>query len=246
MFDNCIELTDFHSHILPCIDDGSESVDMSVEMLTLLKSQGVDKVVLTPHYYRDGSVLEFCSARDEAYNALNAHISDCGADVPELIKAAEVKLYPGLWKNEDLGMLCVEGTKVILVELPYEKLSGWMFNEVYALCTKGYLPVLAHIERYYPKYASKDEILKKLLTMSVMAQCNAESFRDFRRKRLIDKIICSGKLAAIGSDCHDVSERKPNFDTAVNAVMKKYGPRCLDDISRMSSILVKGDIYRLI
>jgi len=247
LYDGNIELIDFHSHIIPGVDDGAESPEMSLEMLIMLKKQGVDKVVSTSHYYmREGSIEDFCCTRDEALAVLKNHIDSSGADVPQIIKAAEVKLYPGLWQEENLRMLCVEGTKVLMVEMPYENWSGWMYNEVYALCTRGYLPVIVHIERYLSRYASKDDILKKLLGMSVMVQCNAESFREFRKRRLIDKILMSGKLAAIGSDCHDISGRKPDFDVAVKYIVKKYGSECLEDISIASGLLLKGDIYSLI
>ena len=61
-------MIDFHSHILPCLDDGSKSVDESIKMLKTLASQGVKKVVATPHFYaNDESIEQFLNRRDEAF-----------------------------------------------------------------------------------------------------------------------------------------------------------------------------------
>ena len=136
---------DFHTHIIPGVDDGSASPEMSAEMLELLKSQGVQKVVLTPHYYREsGTVDEFCNRRDKAFLNLMDYINKNASDVPEMIVASEVKLSYGMNELENLDLLCVSGTKVILLEMPYEKWSDWMYNEIYALCAKGYIPVMVH------------------------------------------------------------------------------------------------------
>jgi protein-tyrosine phosphatase len=63
---------DFHSHILPEVDDGSQSVDESILMINALAEQGIDRIVATPHFYaNDESVSEFLVRRQKAYNEFN-------------------------------------------------------------------------------------------------------------------------------------------------------------------------------
>ena len=67
--DNLVEI---HSHIIPGVDDGSQSIETSLEMIERLKTQGAKKIVLTPHYYSDNiSLNDFLRRRDKAFNAQN-------------------------------------------------------------------------------------------------------------------------------------------------------------------------------
>ena len=82
---------DFHSHILPRMDDGSPDVETSLQMLRSLRDQGVERVALTPHYYAHRSSVErFLKKRDDAYQQLLEAIGD--EPMPELLLGAEVAL----------------------------------------------------------------------------------------------------------------------------------------------------------
>ena len=111
---------DFHSHILPAMDDGAINTDISLKMLSRLAQDGVDTVVLTPHFYRrDEDIPSFIKRRDAAYRQL------CEAAVelekcPRLLLGAEVYYYPSLSADPDFGQLTIEGTDYVLLELPFE------------------------------------------------------------------------------------------------------------------------------
>ena len=93
LINNLIEM---HSHILPAIDDGARSVEMSLKMIERLKEQGCTKILLTPHYYSDTiSLDDFLKKREESYNML---IKEIPSGYPELIPAAEVYISPYLFK----------------------------------------------------------------------------------------------------------------------------------------------------
>ena len=67
-------MTDFHSHILPGVDDGSKSIEETLKMLELLSDQGVRRVVATPHFYPNHhSVEEFLEKRNSAYEEIKKH-----------------------------------------------------------------------------------------------------------------------------------------------------------------------------
>ena len=189
MSDNKIEFVDFHSHILPGIDDGADSLETALEMLSHSRSQGVGTIVSTSHYYSfRESTSDFVTRRDHAIYNLERHIKEHDLDMPEIVTAAEVRLFPELRMDKNLDKLCIEGTRNILIEMPYESWTGWMYNEIYALITKGYTPIMAHIERFLGPVSEK-EILTKLLAMDVYVQCNAESFEDRKMRSFIKKLI---------------------------------------------------------
>ena len=82
---------DFHTHILPGMDDGAENESVSLQMLEMLKGQGIEIAVLTPHYYRDkNTVEEFLERRNASYNRLLQAAEN--KDIPEIMTGAEVRM----------------------------------------------------------------------------------------------------------------------------------------------------------
>lgn len=239
MIDKYPPIIDFHSHILPGLDDGSDSLETSVKMLELSRSQGVDVMLATSHYYDfSETVPSFLERREEAVYRLCTFITEHDLDVPELVIGAEVRLYPNMHRDENLDKLCIEGTRNILVEMPYGKWSSWMLNEVYALISKGYRPIMAHVERYLGNVREK-EILNGLLSLDVLVQCNADSFRERRARKFVKKLIKLNKLTVIGSDSHNMSGRISHFDDACNYIRKKFGPEYLDVLMENAAYLIK-------
>lgn len=231
---------DFHSHILPKIDDGSDSIETSLEMLKLSREQGVDTIVSTSHYYNfHEDVKSFVKRRDDAVYTLEKHIKEHDMDLPEIVTAAEVRLYPELRMEEDLDKLCIEGTKNILIEMPYSSWSGWMYNEIYGLITKGYRPIMAHLERFLGPVSEK-EIFTKMLSMDVYVQCNADSFAERKMRNFIKKLIKQNKLTVIGSDCHNLGIRASHFDDACAYITKKYGDEYLNVLMDNASYLINN------
>ncbi|MBR3932596.1 MAG: hypothetical protein IKJ68_01620 [Clostridia bacterium] len=232
-------LIDFHSHILPGVDDGSDSLETSLKMLEFSRNQGVDVIVSTSHYYnfRESSA-DFLLRRNEALYRLEKHIKENDLDLPEIVAAAEVRLYPELHLDENLDKLCIGDTKNILIEMPYGSWSGWMYNEIYAVITRGYTPIMAHIERFVGPISEKD-ILSKLLSMEVYTQCNAESFEDRKMRKFIKKLAKLNKLTVLGSDFHNMESRISRFDSACSYIAKKFGEEYLQVLMENADYLIK-------
>ena len=235
MWKDKIEITDFHSHILPGIDDGSDSVNTSLQMLSQMAEQGVDKVVSTSHYYSSKeSIKSFVSRRDEALFRLESYIREHDLHMPEIICGAEVRLYPGLWKESDLCALSIGETKYILIEMPYDNWTPWMYNEIYSVASKGYTPIMAHVERYID-FASVKDITEKLLPLDVIVQCNADFIEDRQRRKFVKKLIKNGSLHVLGSDAHNITSRKPCMKQALEYIEKKYGESLIKEFEFYAS-----------
>jgi len=233
-------IIDFHSHILPGIDDGADSLETSLKMLSVSKSLGVETIVSTSHYYNFRESIEsFITRRDDAAYKLLKHINEHNLDLPEIVLGAEVRLFPDISRDENLSKLCIDGTKNILIEMPYSTWSAWMYNEIYAIITRGYTPIMAHIERYLGPVSEK-EIAEKLLSMDVLVQCNADSFSDWKTKRFIKKLIKQGRLTVIGSDCHNLESRISHIDDAAGFIIKKYGEEYINVIMKNAKYLIKN------
>ena len=101
-------MIDWHSHILPNMDDGSHSVDESRSMLQSLKEQGIETVIATPHFDADSeSVDTFLERRCAAYQLLR---EICISNSQQLLCGAEVRYYPGISKLIGLERLSIEST----------------------------------------------------------------------------------------------------------------------------------------
>ena len=112
-------MIDWHSHILPGVDDGSRDPDESLELLKMLKAQEIGTVIATPHIHANiESPDQFCERRKAAYEELSGAIPE---GMPKIRLGAEVRYYPGIEKMSDLKKLRIEGTKLLLLEMPMSK-----------------------------------------------------------------------------------------------------------------------------
>lgn len=212
-------MIDIHTHILPRFDDGAKDSETATAMLENLREQGVDTVVLTPHYYgRKLSPSEFLERRDAAFERFRAHI-------PEEITVrlgAELH-FSGLNmpQNEELCPLAIEGTKYILVELPFtSEWTGSLLDKLSEFIhDTDYTPIIAHVERYR-EVLKAPAIAAKLVAMGCLLQVNAQAFLNRKEKKFAFTLLKHGFVHCIGTDAHDMQERSPACYTAAkNAVL---------------------------
>ncbi len=213
-------MTDFHSHILPSIDDGSQSVQESIDLLKEEKKQGVSLVAATPHFNlrENSSVEEFLQKREKAYKNLKKELT---GDLPKILLGAEVEYFYGISGLENLKLLCLQNTELLLLEMPFEPWSKMVVNEVKVLAKRtGIIPVLAHIDRYL-RFQSADT-LKQLLMSGVIFQANAEAFLGFFTRGRMLKMLEHRQIGFLGSDCHNMKFRPPRLGQAVELISKKH------------------------
>lgn len=227
---------DFHTHILPGMDDGSRSVEESLEMLDASAQQGVGCVVLTPHFYADSDKPDrFLNRRAKSLGALR---KQAGADSPLLIPGAEVQYFSGITVMDELPQLCIEGTGLLLLEMPFQKWPSRVIDDVLELNSRQGLQVMiAHLERYIG--AQPRGVLEVLLANHVLIQANAEFFvnRFSRRKAL--SMLKQGCIHLLGSDCHDMQSRPPMLGACMEIIQMKLGVTAADDIQQRAMGLLR-------
>lgn len=226
---------DFHSHILPSVDDGAKSVEDSITLIESLVSQGVTDICLTPHYYTSNiSTEDFLSKRDEAFDLLKNNL-------PENIKVnfhlgAEVYITKYLFSNPIDKRICIDGTDYILCEFNYDKkfrenMIESIENLIYS---NSLIPIIAHIERY--GWLLKDEKARKeLLSMGVLFQTNAISLCDRKFKKKLLKMIANNEISFLGTDAHSMHRNSPlYFSQAQVVISDKLSSGNLDFIQTTS------------
>lgn len=213
-------MIDWHSHVLPAMDDGSQTIEESLAMLAALKDQGVDIVIATPHFYaNEGTVDGFLERRKAAFDLLQSGRKEMS---PAVLCGAEVRYYPGISKWQDLGRLTIEGTRILLLEMPMSKWTDYTLGELSELAnTKGLKVMMAHIERYLS--IQEHGVVQKLRERGLLIQVNASFFEGFVGKRKALRMLGDGLIQFIGSDCHNLTSRAPKLRGAYELISKKYG-----------------------
>ena len=237
-------MVDFHTHVLPGIDDGSPDITVTEAMLREEKRQGVDRVVATPHFYADrDSIAHFLKKRDAAYEAVRKRAEELGPDVfPALSLGAEVYFFPGIGLASQLPMLTIDGGSTILLEMPFVQWTQEMYVNVQDILVKQKLHiVLAHIERY-PEFQKDFSVWEKIMRLPVIPQINTGSFmkhktglfrKDKRRIFAMDYLKKHPRMI-LGSDCHNLSGRKPNLAEGRRAIKEEIGAGALERIDRVT------------
>ena len=228
-------IIDFHSHILPRVDHGSNSIEESVSQIRLIGKRA-DKIVATSHFYPNThNPDEFISRVDDAAKALKAATAEM--DAPRICIGAEVLLCEAIDRLEGVERLCIRGTNCILIEMP--NLGAWnerLISTVEALMNNGLDVVLAHIDRYIRDY---EENIDRLLAMGAKAQINASSLASFFSRRRLVPYLESGAVWALGSDLHKTDAGAYRDFAALEG---KIGKELYLDIMNKSEKLLEGAI----
>ena len=234
-----IRLTDFHSHVLPEMDDGSQSLEESLEMLKLLRAQGVDAVVLTPHFYpKNEDPVSFLERRAESETKLIAALQTVdSAEVPQIFVGAEVAYFPSISHSKNIRELCIRGTDTMLLEMPFERWTDTVIGEVIFMRRElGMNVVLAHIDRYFNYLDST--AFARLISAGVYFQVNADAFSRFFLSRKLYRLMYGGNLHALGSDCHNLTSRPSHMDVATDRICEKgYAMKLKGMMQKTQSLL---------
>ncbi len=224
-------IIDFHTHILPSVDDGSKSVEISMAMLKSEAEQGIKKVILTPHFYAthdspERFIKRINHSRENLLQSLNSDFQ-----WPEISLGSEIHFFEGISDCEFLKDMAIENTNCVLVEMPMRKWTDRMLLELEGIRQKRKLvPIIAHIDRYMTPFKTNG-VVEQLSDLPVKIQANADFFINFWSKKLALKLMSEGKIHFLGSDCHNMKDRKPNLGDALAVIRKQLGDSAIEFIN---------------
>ena len=240
-----IIVIDFHSHILPGIDDGSRNIEETKQMIHEEINQGVTRIIATPHFYASRtSASHFLDTRRQNEEQLREALQDMD-QAPEVRVAAEVYYFPGIGRADILDDLTIQGTNILLVEMPFTQWKEEMYREIKDLIRKRkFTLILVHVERYYD--FQKDRLTwDKIMALPLIAQINSGSFI---KKGFLDKkhrwamnFLDNHEKVLLGTDCHNMDTRKPNMGPGRKSIVKTLGQETLDRIDSLGQSLL-GDV----
>lgn len=190
---------DYHAHILPGCDHGSDCVETSLKQLGMASAVGIKTVCATPHFYpHKESIESFLHRRGQTAQVLQQHITD---GMPAVQLGAEVLICDGMERLDGLSRLCRGETNELLLEMPFYQWPESIWDTLYSLCERQDIKIiLAHAERYSP------EAIEQLIRDNVPLQLNAECLtRPLQRRRYLNWIK-NGSVKYLGSDIHMLGE----------------------------------------
>ncbi len=229
-------MLDFHTHILPSVDDGSSSAEESLKMLKALKEQGVDKVVLTPHFYAYASdIKSFLYDREKALDTLKERIRGENLGIG-LYLGCEVLYFDEIWRIDDIKKLCIDGTQYMLVEMPFAAWTDSCVNGVVNLMSRGITPVIAHFDRYI-KYQHGMHVFYDLINEGALLQMNCGYINRFLTRGKAISFLKKGIVSFIGTDCHNMADRQPNYAAAIKHIEKGLSAHRFETFKRKEGLL---------
>lgn len=225
-----ISICDMHCHVLPGVDDGCADLAESLHVLQTASDQEVHNLIATPHFYSNRERIEtFLQRRNVAYALLQPHIPSS----MHICLGAEVAYFSGISRYENIEQLCLGKSRFMLLELPFTLWDGNVVRELYNLiCIRGITPVLAHIERYLS--IQPKEILQKILALDVLVQMNADNLLHFLPAFQARRLLRSGVVQLLGSDCHNATDRGFCLGKAATHLIKHGMTRQLRHAANLS------------
>ena len=223
-------IIDFHSHILPGVDDGSATLEESIAFLRMEAEQGIRHVVATPHFYaRHDRPDRFLNRRRNAELLLREQMQKY-PDLPQVSVGAEVYYFHGIGSSDAVLELTIDEKRCILIEMPHVTWTESMYSELESIYTRyGLTPNIAHIDRYIKPFQAR-QVLKRLSELPVLVQANAEFFLNRATGNMALRMLKKDQIQLLGSDCHNLTDRKPNLDAGIKKLEKKLGRDAAQEI----------------
>ena len=150
--------------------------------------------------------------------------------LPEISVGAEVSFFRGMSESEILPQLTIREKRYILIEMPPAPWTDAVYRELEGIWEKrGITPIIAHIDRYIGPFRTY-RIPQRLAEMPVLVQANADFFLNRSTAGMALKMLKADQIQLLGSDCHNMSSRKPNLGAAVQRIARKLGQDALSRI----------------
>ncbi len=227
-------MIDIHSHVLPQVDDGSQNLEDSLEMIRMSADSGVKILAVTPHVNQRGRFENYQNQIADRYLDLRRAVRAAGIDIhlafgmeiyssydlPELI---EKKMIRGL-----------NGSRYFLIEFPFEADLGYIYRCLHLIFDAGGIPVLAHPERYKEIQRSPG-ILYHWIQEGVCIQINKDSIFGYfgpAAKKTVEYIFEYDLATCVGSDAHGIKKRTTDMKRFRKYLVRHYGEDYAKKITR--------------
>ena len=234
-------MIDIHCHILPGIDDGAKDLNDSFEMARQAQSQGITRIVASPHHKNGSFDNNFQDILTEV-NLLNKELKREGIDI-EILPGQEVRIYGEMEEDLDVDLLTVNNSGVyMLIEFPSSHLPRYANKLLFDLQLKGIVPIIVHPERNREIMEDPSK-LYRLIKEGSLSQVTASSVTGRMGKKIkkFSLDLLSHNLAHfIASDSHNTTTRPFDLREAYETVEKELGTSMRYQVQENPEEMVQG------
>ena len=232
-------MIDFHTHILPNIDDGSRSIEETFNLIKEAKEAGFEGIILTSHYienYYETNVSE----RDVWVKAISENLQAKGIDT-NLYLGNEIYISNNMMELLEQGKAStINNSCYVLFELPLNAEPLNLYDAIYSLQENKLIPVLAHPERY--SYVQKEpELIYDLIRKGCLMQANYGSIigqYGVKAEYIVKKLLESNMIHFLGSDVHRQNSIYPKISFAIEQIKAIIGEEKLEELTTINPQLV--------
>ena len=216
-------MIDIHSHILPEVDDGSRSLEESLEMCRLSATDGIEVIVATPHAHDNVHKTHDPEFLRQKVNELNAHLQGN----PKIVLGCELRFTHDVVNHvcKEKSAPTIDGGPYVLVEFPHQVVPLGSSRALFELMSNQIRPIIAHPERNHLLMAEPERFYE-LVEMGVLGQLDTGSMTgQFGKKvqQAAHVMLENGLIHFIASDCHNTRNRLPGMSEAVQATAEIVG-----------------------
>lgn len=222
---------DIHSHILPGLDDGSRSMQQSLEMLRIAEKEGIDLIIATPHNMPGKGQPSLKRVR-ECAERLQYEASLEGIQIPILIGTEYYFREEVLETLEDENGIRMNDSEYVLVEFEPMVEKIYFRNALREILATGHRPIVAHVERY-AKIMKDKPMLLDLKKMGALIQVNAASViggNGRLAKKDVKWLLKQRIVDFVATDAHSNGRRAPFMRKCAKYLYKKYNAEYVDDL----------------
>ncbi|MFC7062324.1 tyrosine-protein phosphatase [Halobacillus seohaensis] len=235
-------MIDIHSHILPGVDDGAQTMEDSIRMAELAVDEGITTIVATPHH-NNGQFENYKNNILIQVSELNRRLKE--RDIPlEVLPGQETRLYDGMLEGlQNDEILTINKTSsYVFVEFPHDQVPHYTSTLLFNLQLEGYQPIIVHPERNV-RIQENPNILYSFIKNGAFSQITAASIAgNFGNdiKRLSHQFIDSNLTHLIASDVHSTKRQSYQMKKADNEIRKAYGNPVMEYFSENAVYVIEG------
>lgn len=217
--------SDWHCHGLWGMDDGAKSFEQSCRMVKLAAKEGITTIAMTPHVYPGREPFDLQCYR-ERLKKLRQWAAEENLPLT-LLAGAEIHYSPQALPMLREGRVpTLDGSRYVLIEFSLETDFQELETGVLTLFRSGYIPVIAHVERYHRLYGHGDKLIALKEEADVCYQVNANTVTETQhlpKALFLKKLFRAEAVDLIATDAHDGRYRPPNMQSAYHVLEARYG-----------------------
>lgn len=217
-------MIDIHCHILPGVDDGAIDLEDALEMARIAQGDGIKTIINTAHYSPTFEYIKGKELMDKLIE-FNKELKKNNIDIEVLIGNELYYSKDLLADLEKKQFYTLNNSRYLLIEFSPMNFPKNIKDVVYELKIRGYIPVLAHVERY-KEFQENPKLIREVIKEGALIQVNASSVTGKGpsvANKFCEVLLDKNMVQFIGSDAHRSNKRRPMLKEAYEYIAKTYG-----------------------